>query len=118
VTWCLKLIGLGRLRAFGSLYVTGDLLILHPSGWKAPRNSTKLVYPDGLINDASDDEANVFFHPTPNYAALAMAATGADGSREYEAKDAMPWMKGVRARTVEELRNALHCATLRVGLGG
>lgn len=73
---------------------------------KAPRNSTNLVYPDGLNNSASDDEINTSFRPTPNYAALAEAAAGSEAGWE--------WMKGVRARNVEELREALQLATSRV----
>jgi hypothetical protein len=75
-------------------------------GWKAPRNSTQLVYPDGLVaKDATDDEVNVSFRPTPNYAALAEAAAGGEGG----------WMKGVRVRTVGELEEALGEAVSRVG---
>ncbi|OTA59201.1 thiamine pyrophosphate enzyme [Hypoxylon sp. EC38] len=44
----------------------------------APRNSTELVYPNGLSTSASDDEIGVSFRPTPNYAALAEAAAGSE----------------------------------------
>ncbi|RYP61259.1 hypothetical protein DL770_009823 [Monosporascus sp. CRB-9-2] len=53
-------------------------IVLNNGGWKAPRNSTELVYPTGLSTSASDDEINVSFRPTPNYAALAEAAAGSD----------------------------------------
>ncbi|KAK8122721.1 thiamine pyrophosphate enzyme, partial [Apiospora sp. TS-2023a] len=74
-------------------------ILLNNGGWKAPRNSTQLVYPNGLNTSATDDEINISFRPTPNYAALAEAAAGSDTSwgnmTEPEA-----WMKGVRVRTV------------------
>ncbi|KAF3015296.1 hypothetical protein E8E14_007878 [Neopestalotiopsis sp. 37M] len=89
-------------------------VVLNNGGWKAPRNSTKLVYPQGLINSASDDEANVSFRPSPNYAALAEAAAGADESAVDQADDTEQWMKGIRARTVGDLRNALEEANTRV----
>ncbi|ROV98778.1 hypothetical protein VMCG_06780 [Cytospora schulzeri] len=44
----------------------------------APRNSTQPVYPTGLNNSATDEEMNVSFRPTPNYAALAEAAARSD----------------------------------------
>ncbi|KAF2962756.1 hypothetical protein GQX73_g10815 [Xylaria multiplex] len=89
-------------------------VVLNNGGWKAPRNSTQLVYPDGLNITASDDEMNVSFRPTPNYAALAEAAAGAEVG--WDKLDDKPgaWMRGVRVRTVGELRNALRVASGRV----
>lgn len=87
-------------------------------GWKAPRNSTKRVYPEGLINDASDDEVNVSFRPTPNYAALAEAATGSEKFSKDGSQTTTTWMKGVRVRNVRDLREALREAAIRVGQEG
>jgi hypothetical protein len=67
-----------------------------------------------LINSASDDEANVSFRPSPNYAALAEAAAGAEESPVDQADDTEQWMKGIRARTVGDLRKALQEAKSRV----
>ncbi|KAI0156821.1 thiamine pyrophosphate enzyme [Xylariaceae sp. FL1272] len=53
-------------------------VVLNNGGWKAPRNSTEIVYPQGLNVSSSDEEANVSFLPTPNYAALAEAAAGSE----------------------------------------
>lgn len=90
-------------------------LTLHLSpGWKAPRNSTQLVYPNGLNTSATDDEINISFRPTPNYAALAEAAAGSEFGWENTAKNRMGWMKGMRVRTVESLKQALQLATSRV----
>jgi hypothetical protein len=77
------------------------------SGWNAPRNSTALVYPQGLNQAASDDELNVSFEPSPNYAKMAEAAAGL--------KDG--WMHGERAKTVEEMRERLTDAVDRVRAG-
>jgi thiamine pyrophosphate-dependent acetolactate synthase large subunit-like protein len=52
-------------------------VVLNNGGWKAPRNSVELVYPDGLNKGATEDELNISFRPMPNYAALAEAAIGA-----------------------------------------
>ncbi|KAJ6515029.1 thiamine pyrophosphate enzyme [Mycena vitilis] len=89
-------------------------VVLNNGGWKAPRNSTQIVYPNGLNTSASDDEINVSFRPTPNYAALAEAATGSDVGRESTGENATRWMKGVRVRTVADLKEALRHAMLRV----
>lgn len=89
------------------------------SGWKAPRNSTRLVYPEGLNTTASDDEMNVSFRPTPNYAALAEAAAGSEAGWENNATSEPPsWVKGVRVRTVGDLREALRDAVSRVVTSG
>jgi thiamine pyrophosphate-dependent acetolactate synthase large subunit-like protein len=80
-------------------------VVLNNGGWKAPRNSVELVYPDGLNKDATEDELNISFRPTPNYAALAEAAVGAGAG----------WMKAIRVRTVRELKEALQEANERVG---
>jgi len=73
------------------------------TGWKAPRNSAKLMYPDGLSKSASDEEINISFKPSPNYATLAEAAGGSDG-----------WIKGWQVKFVRELKDALNLARVRV----
>jgi hypothetical protein len=75
------------------------------------------MYPSGLNKSATDDEINISFLPTPNYAALAEAATGSDSTSSFgQGPDG--WMKGARVRTVRELKETLHLATLRVGREG
>lgn len=79
------------------------------------------MYPDGLNTSAGDEEMNLSFRPTPNYAALAEAAAGSEGpwvSGEREGAGAESWMKGVRVRTVKEFREALEHANLRVAEEG
>jgi hypothetical protein len=66
------------------------------AGWNAPRNSTQLVYPDGLNKGATDDELNISFEPSPNYSKLAEAAAAEAG-----------WLKGMRGKTVKEMRGQL-----------
>ncbi|KAF2110651.1 thiamine pyrophosphate enzyme [Lophiotrema nucula] len=84
-------------------------IVLNNGGWKAPRNSTKLVYPDGLNQSATEDELNISFRPSPNYAALAEAAAGSDIKRGSDG-----WMKGVRVDTVGALKAELRKASSRV----
>jgi hypothetical protein len=83
-------------------------------GWKAPRNSVKLVYPDGLGASATDDEINTAIRPSPNYAALAEAAAGSEVGWNNEMDDTQGWMKGVRVQTVGELKEALTAAVSRL----
>ncbi|KAI1364764.1 thiamine pyrophosphate enzyme [Xylaria arbuscula] len=89
-------------------------VVLNNGGWKAPRNSTELVYPDGLNKTATDDEINVSFRPTPNYAALAEAAAGSETSWENVRDKSGEWMQGTRVQTVGELEAALRLARSRV----
>lgn len=62
------------------------------------------MYPDGLTKSASDDEINMSFRPTPDYAGLAEAAAGSEAG----------WMKGVRVQTVGDLTEALQNGSSRV----
>ncbi|RYP40691.1 hypothetical protein DL767_001549 [Monosporascus sp. MG133] len=89
-------------------------IVLNNGGWKAPRNSTELVYPSGLSTSASDEEINVSFRPTPNYAVLAEAAAGSEVGWGNTSANAEVWIKGMRARTVGDLKEALQHANSRV----
>jgi hypothetical protein len=55
---------------------------------------------------ATEDELNISFRPSPNYAALAEAAVGSGTG----------WMKAVQVRTVGEMKQALEQAVQRVGV--
>ncbi|EFY87334.1 thiamine pyrophosphate enzyme [Metarhizium acridum CQMa 102] len=89
-------------------------IVLNNGGWKAPRNSAELVYPGGLASSATDDEINISFRPTPNYAALAEAAAGSEAGWGGSAEDDRAWMKGLRVRTVADLKKALKLVESRV----
>ncbi|OTB08338.1 hypothetical protein M426DRAFT_316963 [Hypoxylon sp. CI-4A] len=93
-------------------------IVLNNGGWKAPRNSTELVYPQGLNTTATDDEINISFRPTPNYAALAEAAAGSEVGWGNTTEKGSGWMKGVRAKTVKDLKEALQHASSRVAKEG
>lgn len=45
-------------------------------GWNAPRKSLLLVHPDGEGSKVSNEELNISFAPTPDYAGIAKAAAG------------------------------------------
>ena len=47
-------------------------------GWNAPRKSMLLVHPDGLAAKATNEEINISFDPTPDYAGIAAAAGAGD----------------------------------------
>lgn len=74
------------------------------SGWNAPRNLVEMVFSDGLKKDATADELNLSFKPSPNYAVMAEAVAGGEDG----------WMTGVRVRIVKELKEALEVAVKRV----
>ena len=76
-------------------------------GWKAPRASTELVYPHGLNKGASDEELNISFDPSPDYARLAEAAAGAMSGKS--------WIKGSTVSTVTEFKDVLAEALEVVG---
>lgn len=46
-------------------------------GWNAPRRSLLLVHPEGLGSQATNEEINISFDPSPDYSGIAKAA--ADG---------------------------------------
>lgn len=49
-------------------------IVLNNKGWNAPRKSMLLVHPDGLAAKATNEEINISFDPTPDYAGIAAAA--------------------------------------------
>jgi hypothetical protein len=46
------------------------------TGWNAPRKSLLLVHPDGAGSKATNEDLNISFVPTPDYAGIAKAASG------------------------------------------
>lgn len=69
-------------------------IILNNKGWNAPKRSLLLVHPDGLGSKATNEDLNISFAPTPDYAGIAKAAAGGE-------------LWAGRAGTVEELAKAL-----------
>ncbi|RSL54657.1 hypothetical protein CEP53_007364 [Fusarium sp. AF-6] len=53
-------------------------IVLNNNGWNAPRNSLVLVRPDGPASRVSNQELNISFTPTPDYAGIAKAAGHGD----------------------------------------
>lgn len=53
-------------------------IVLNNKGWNAPRKSMLLVHPDGDASRATNEELNISFAPTPNYAGIAKAASGGE----------------------------------------
>lgn len=51
-------------------------IVLNNKGWNAPRKSMLLVHPDGEGSKVSNEELNISFVPTPDYAGIAKAAAG------------------------------------------
>ncbi|KAK2827803.1 hypothetical protein FQN49_007325 [Arthroderma sp. PD_2] len=51
-------------------------IVLNNRGWNAPRHSLLLVHPEGEGSRLSNEELNISFSPTPDYAGIAKAAAG------------------------------------------
>lgn len=51
-------------------------VVLNNKGWNAPRRSLELVHPHGEGSKVSNEELNISFAPTPDYAGIAKAASG------------------------------------------
>ncbi|KAK4505925.1 hypothetical protein PRZ48_003890 [Zasmidium cellare] len=79
-------------------------IVLNNKGWNAPRKSLMLVHPDGAGSKASNEELNISFAPTPDYAGIAKAASGGKAWAGY-------------AGTVEDLKKKLPEAVAAVQSG-
>lgn len=53
-------------------------IVLNNKGWNAPRKSMLLVHPDGHGSRATNEDLNISFAPTPDYAGIARAASGGE----------------------------------------
>ncbi|EON69948.1 thiamine pyrophosphate enzyme [Coniosporium apollinis CBS 100218] len=51
-------------------------IVLNNNGWNAPRRSLLLVHPDGEGSKVSNEQLNISFAPSPDYAGIAKAASG------------------------------------------
>lgn len=69
-------------------------IVLNNKGWNAPRKSLMLVHPEGEGSKVSNEELNISFAPTPDYAGIAKAASGGKAWAGY-------------AGTVEDLKKKL-----------
>lgn len=76
----------------------------HIPGWNAPRKSLELVHPQGYGSKVNNEELNISFAPTPDYAGIAKAAAGG-----------RCW--GGSAGTVDELKTKLAEAVEAVKAG-
>ncbi|KAK8188058.1 thiamine pyrophosphate enzyme, N-terminal TPP binding domain-containing protein [Phyllosticta capitalensis] len=51
-------------------------IVLNNNGWNAPRRSLLLVHPEGEGSKVDNEEINISFAPSPDYAGIARAASG------------------------------------------
>lgn len=51
-------------------------IVLNNQGWNAPRRSLLLVHPDGEGSKVGNEEMNISFAPSPDYAGIAKCAAG------------------------------------------
>ncbi|KFZ05517.1 hypothetical protein V501_08304 [Pseudogymnoascus sp. VKM F-4519 (FW-2642)] len=77
-------------------------IVLNNDGWHAPKRSLLLVHPDGLGSKATNEELNISFAPTPDYAGIAKAAAGGKLFAEKVAKASD--LEGVLQRAVDAVK--------------
>jgi thiamine pyrophosphate-dependent acetolactate synthase large subunit-like protein len=53
-------------------------IVINNKGWNAPKRSLLLVHPNGEGSKVSNEELNISFAPTPDYAGIAKAASGGE----------------------------------------
>lgn len=53
-------------------------IVLNNKGWNAPRRSMLLVHPEGDGSRATNEDLNISFAPSPDYAGIAKAASGGE----------------------------------------
>jgi thiamine pyrophosphate-dependent acetolactate synthase large subunit-like protein len=53
-------------------------IVLNNKGWNAPRRSLLLVHPNGLGSQATNEDINISFAPSPDYSGIAKAAAGGE----------------------------------------
>ncbi|KAJ1326002.1 thiamine pyrophosphate-requiring protein [Microdochium nivale] len=51
-------------------------VVLSNKGWNAPRISMELVHPEGHGSQVTNEDLNISFSPTPDFAGIAKAASG------------------------------------------
>lgn len=51
-------------------------IVLNNKGWNAPRQSMLLVHPEGYGSQITNEELNISFETTPDYAGIARAGSG------------------------------------------
>ena len=79
-------------------------VILNNKGWNAPRKSVQLLHRDGYASKATNEDLNISFAPSPDYAGIAVAASGGTA-----------W--GGRARDTKTLEEVLNTAIEQVHAG-
>jgi acetolactate synthase I/II/III large subunit len=85
-------------------------VIYNNGGWKAPKNSTLSIHPDGYASKAED--IGVSFDPPPDYAAIAAAAGGAFASTVRRPEELAPALDAA----YQAVRKEKRCAVLDVWL--
>jgi thiamine pyrophosphate-dependent acetolactate synthase large subunit-like protein len=78
-------------------------------GWHAPRRSLLLVHPDGEASKASNDDINIAFNPSPDYAGIAKAASG--GGIHAARVDKASELQGVLEEAISKVK-AGQCAVV------
>ncbi|KAM6476682.1 thiamine pyrophosphate enzyme, N-terminal TPP binding domain-containing protein [Trichoderma sp. SZMC 28011] len=79
-------------------------IVLNNNGWNAPRKSYMLIHPDGVAAQATNEEMNISFSPSPDYAGIAAAAGAGD-------------IHALKATKASELESILRDAVAKVKAG-
>lgn len=89
------------------------LELTRASGWNAPKHSYLLVHPDGEASRATNEEINISFDPSPDYAGIAKAAAG--GELHAARAGAAAELEGVLAEAIKAVEGGVS-AVVDVGV--
>jgi thiamine pyrophosphate-dependent acetolactate synthase large subunit-like protein len=91
-------------------------IVLNNKGWNAPKRSLLLVHPDGVGSKATNEELNISFNPSPDYAGIAKAAAG--GNLFAEKVSEVGKLEDVLRRAVESVKNGVTAVVDAVVVSG
>ncbi|KAL2055088.1 hypothetical protein ABVK25_004426 [Lepraria finkii] len=83
--------------------------------WNAPRRSLLLVHPDGAGSKATNEDLNLFFALSPDYAGIAKAAAG--GNLWARQASTAKQLDELLPEAIESVKNGIG-AVLDAHLGG
>lgn len=74
-------------------------------GWHAPKRSLLLVHPDGVGSKATNEDLNISFAPSPDYAGIAKAAAG--GNLWAEHATTVDELHALLPKAIESVKNGV-----------
>ena len=81
-------------RRYATPFIT---VVLNNRGWKAPKRSNMVIYPQGLASQVDASDIHCSFDPPPNYCGVAEAAGGCLGIKVEKPHDVKPALEKAKA---------------------